>query len=291
MGRVRQSLSSGRHPLHGHTPTPPTTLHTLERLRLLTFNIQVGIAATRLRHYLTHSWRHLLPHHQSQATLDRIGELIRHFDIVALQEIDSGSFRSQYINQAEYLASAGRFPYWYSQLNRNLGHLGQHSNALLCRLLPAEVTDHRLPGFDRGRGAIEARFGPPGAQLLLLTVHLGLGRRSRLRQMEYLCQLLGNEQHVIVMGDFNCRSQSRELAHLLDNTSLCPLPGEVCTFPSWRPKRNIDHILVSPTLKIERLDVLDETLSDHLPVMVDLLLPDDLRTAWANAAATPQPSE
>ncbi|PYA79799.1 endonuclease, partial [Pseudomonas aeruginosa] len=32
------------------------------RLRLLSFNIQVGISTERYRHYLTRGWQHLLPH-------------------------------------------------------------------------------------------------------------------------------------------------------------------------------------------------------------------------------------
>ena len=31
------------------------------RLRLLSFNIQVGISTERYRHYLTRGWQHLLP--------------------------------------------------------------------------------------------------------------------------------------------------------------------------------------------------------------------------------------
>src|SRR4051794_36886538 len=33
-----------------------------DELRLLSFNIQVEISTSRYRHYLTHGWKHLLPH-------------------------------------------------------------------------------------------------------------------------------------------------------------------------------------------------------------------------------------
>ena len=41
--------------------------------------------------------------------LDKIAQLIKEFDIVALQEVDAGSLRSQFINQTEYLAKKADF--------------------------------------------------------------------------------------------------------------------------------------------------------------------------------------
>ncbi|MFX6907664.1 hypothetical protein ABTH77_20640, partial [Acinetobacter baumannii] len=79
-------------------------------------------------HYLTRGWQHLLPHAGRATNLKRIGELLADYDLVALQEADGGSLRSGYVNQVEHLAQLGAFPYWYQQLNRNLGRIAQHSN-------------------------------------------------------------------------------------------------------------------------------------------------------------------
>ena len=46
------------------------------RLRLLSFNIQVGISTQRYHHYLTRSWQHLLPHAGRAGNLQRIGALL-----------------------------------------------------------------------------------------------------------------------------------------------------------------------------------------------------------------------
>lgn len=46
------------------------------RLRLLSFNIQVGISTERYHHYLTRSWQHLLPHPGRAGNLQRIGEVL-----------------------------------------------------------------------------------------------------------------------------------------------------------------------------------------------------------------------
>ena len=107
------------------------------RLRLLSYNIQAGIAANSYRHYLTHSWKHILPCPKRLDNLDRIARLLGGFDIVGLQEVDGGSLRSGFINQTEYLALSARFPYWHDQTNRNLGKFAQHSTGLLSRLCPA----------------------------------------------------------------------------------------------------------------------------------------------------------
>ena len=243
-------------------------------LKLLTFNIQVGITYSRYHHYLTHSWKHLLPHSQRFENLERIARLVSEFDIVALQEADAGSFRSNFINQIEYLAIKGHFPFWYNQINRNLGRFAQHSNGLLSRIRPSKIIEHRLPGILPGRGVMEVRYGEGQEPMVLLLVHLGLGKRSRLRQIDYISRVVNRYQHVIVMGDFNCLAQSYEIESLMKQTHLCEPTDDLHTFPSWQPNRNIDHIMVTPGIRICRTEVLNESLSDHLPIMVEVSVPE-----------------
>ncbi|MBN2299383.1 MAG: hypothetical protein JXM72_12355, partial [Deltaproteobacteria bacterium] len=59
-------------------------------LRLLSYNIQVGIPSKRYRDYVTHGWKHLLPHRERHQNLSRIARMIKDFDVVGLQELDSG---------------------------------------------------------------------------------------------------------------------------------------------------------------------------------------------------------
>jgi endonuclease/exonuclease/phosphatase family metal-dependent hydrolase len=56
-------------------------------------------------------------------------------------------------------------------------------------------------------------------------------------------------------------------------TALCEPAHDLPTFPSWRPSRNLDQILVSPSLKVERMDVLNYPFSDHLPIAMEVALP------------------
>ncbi|NQD79726.1 endonuclease/exonuclease/phosphatase family protein [Phytopseudomonas seleniipraecipitans] len=242
------------------------------RLRLLSFNIQVGISTERYHHYLTRGWQHLLPHQGRAGNLQRIGDLLGDYDIVALQEADGGSVRSGFVNQIEHLARLGAFPYWYQQLNRNLGRFGQHSNGLLSRLRPTQLEDHPLPG-PAGRGAILLRIGEGDDAIAVVMMHLALGPRTRTRQLAYIRELISGYRHQILMGDMNTHAND-----LLENSPLRDLgliaPQVEATFPSWRPQRCLDHILLSPGLELERFQVLAQPISDHLPVAVEIRLPN-----------------
>lgn len=244
------------------------------RLRLLSFNIQVGISTERYRHYLTRSWQHLLPHTGRAGNLQKIGQLLSDFDLVALQEADGGSLRSGYVNQVEHLAQLGSFPYWYQQLNRNLGRFAQHSNGVLSRLKPQHLEDHPLPG-PGGRGAILVRFGEGEDALIVVMMHLALGAKTRALQLGYIRELIGGYRHQVLMGDMNTHATD-----LLEHSPLRDLgliaPQVEATFPSWRPQRCLDHILLSSSLTLERVEVLAQPISDHLPVAVEIRLPDAL---------------
>jgi endonuclease/exonuclease/phosphatase family metal-dependent hydrolase len=204
----------------------------------------------------------------------RIAPLLRDYDMVGLQEVDAGSLRSSYVDQIEYLAQEAQFPFWYKQINRNLGRLAQHSNGLLSRVRPARVTEHRLPGGLPGRGAVVAEFPTSdGGTLAVCIVHLALGWRARRRQLGYLVELVEREPYLVMMGDFNCGCSSRSLRSLVAGHELRGLDCELKTFPSWRPRRNLDHILLSRPLQVLEAKVVDYALSDHLPLSMVIGLP------------------
>ncbi len=250
-------------------------------LRLLTFNLQVGIQTSSYHHYLTRSWQHLLPHPRRLDRLTVMSDVLRNFDLVGLQEVDGGSFRSSQVNQLEYLAKQAGFPHHYQQLNRNLGRVAQHSNGLLSRLTPTRLEEYRLPGTLPGRGAIHARFGSGPDALHMFVAHLALGFRTRSRQLDYLSEIIAPLRHVIVMGDLNCTPEqlyahSRFCASLPLKPALPPL-----SYPSWQPRRALDHILLSTSLEANEVRVLDQLFSDHLPIAVDITLPDACHAALA----------
>ncbi len=255
------------------TQTEPAPERTL---RLLSYNIQTGITTRRYRQYLTHSWKHVLHHPQRFDNLDRIAQLMQNYDLVGVQEADAGSARSGFINITQYLAAAAGFPYWDDQTNRRIGRIARHSLGVVSRYRPSGITEHKLPGRIPGRGAMAVRFGKDAESLVVLIVHLALSRRGRLSQLDYLSELINDYRHVVLMGDMNCRSTSLEMELLVNKTLMSePLHG-LNTFPSWRPKRNIDHIMVTPTVKVRHAEVLDYPLSDHLPISMEVVVPAEV---------------
>ncbi|MEZ5558581.1 MAG: endonuclease/exonuclease/phosphatase family protein [Pseudomonadales bacterium] len=260
--------------------TCPLSVHDgVAPLRFLSFNIQVGIGTSRYRHYFTKGWKHVLPHEGGQLNLARIADVVAGYDIVALQEVDSGSMRSSYVNQVQYIAERARFPYWYTQLNRDLGPLAQHGNGLLSRLAPQAIEDHKLPGAIPGRGAIVARVPYGEADVLVVLLHLSLGERSRRLQLEYVRRLIDGEPHVVLMGDMNSHLTDLLFNSPLADTTLMPAAQVQPTYPAWRPQRALDHVLVSPTLAITEYEVLDCRLSDHRPIAVTVELAEQTALA------------
>ena len=247
-------------------------------VRLLSYNIQTGLETRRHREYVTKGWHHLVPHPQRQRNLERIAAMLSQYDLIGLQEVDAGSLRSGFIDQTEYLAHRAGFPYWRKQINRNMGHIAQHSNGLLSRFKPMAVADHRLPGLP-GRGAMVCEFGSGDEKLAIFIVHLALGSRARARQLDYLAELVGSYEYAVLMGDLNCTCSATEMRRLMNHTGLQEPSCEQPTFPSWRPERRFDHILVSDSLEMVDSQVLDYPLSDHLPIAVDIRLPKRLELA------------
>jgi endonuclease/exonuclease/phosphatase family metal-dependent hydrolase len=240
-------------------------------LRLLTYNIQVAIGSRRYRHYVSHGWKYVMPHGQSLRNLERIAEVIEPFDIVGLQEADGGSFRTAFVDQARYLAASAGFPYAQSMVTRDFGRFAQHTNSLLSRLPIQAIHEHRLPGAMDGRGVLEARFNLDGRPLTIFVTHLALRQRTRLRQAAFLAKLVNNAGPALLMGDFNAKPRSEELAYLETHAGLrlatTPAHG---TLPSWSPRAAVDHILATPELAVETYGPLPELLSDHLPVQAEI---------------------
>ena len=254
---------------------PASALPPPTRLRVLSCNILAGGSVKRYREYVTHSWKHVLPTGK-RANLDGLAGLIGEYDMVALQEADFGSLRSGFLNQTQYLAEAAGFPYWTHQPNRRMAKVAASSNGLLARLKPTEILDYPLPGRIRGRGALWIRFGEGAESLVMVIAHLSLGPAARATQLGYITELLEGHRHAMLIGDLNTPIESPELRALFARTALVAPDAPPPTFPSWAPKRAIDHILVSGTLDVEELRTLPHLVSDHLPIAATIRLPPSL---------------
>lgn len=245
-------------------------------LKLLSFNIQAGTTTAKYRQYVTRSWRQVLPNNQRVANLDAISDLVAEFDIVGLQEVDCGSLRSGFVNQAKYLATHAGFPWWTHQPNRKIGVIAHAGNGVLSRPTPERVDEHRLPGAIPGRGALIVKYGRDDQSLWVVVLHLALGRRARFQQLRYVAHLVAGRPNVVVMGDLNTSPDSHEIEEFCMRSGLVLPPDRPRTFPSWQPQRAIDHVLLSPELEIVEHRVLSSQLSDHRPLATTIRLPEGL---------------
>jgi len=244
------------------------------RLKLLSANIQAGSSTRGYHDYVARSWSHVLPAGNKRGALDKIARLAGEHDIVGLQESDPGSLRSGFTNQTHYLAQRGGFDYWSHQPNRSMGGVASSANALLSKLEPIEVIDHPLPGRIAGRGVLMAHFGDGDDGLTIAIAHLSLGANSRRSQIAFIAELLHERRHAVLMGDFNCLPDRPEMELLYKRTRLQPPASCVPTFPSWRPQKAIDHILVTSSLAPEGMLALPAALSDHLALSIQLDVPE-----------------
>lgn len=251
----------------------PAAESAVRSLSVLSANIQAGHATGSYRDYVTGSWNHVLPSRRKRDNLDALADRAAGFDIVGLQEADAGSLRSGFINQTHYLAERAGFPYWSHQPNRRLAGIAASANGLLSRTEPDEVLAYALPSRIPGRGALLVRYGDGPDSLTLAIAHLSLSPGARRAQLAFLGELLAGDGHKVLMGDFNCECDAQEMQPLYRHTRLQPPDARLPSFPSWQPRRAIDHILVSDGVGVERRWALPDMSSDHLAVAAELTLP------------------
>lgn len=269
-----------RHILHNaRMPQLPTTAGALppnadagRRLKLISFNMQAGLQTHRPRHYVTRGLGHVLPGRGDLGQLQRIGTLLADYDMAGLQETDAGSLRTRGLDQVAVLAEQAGHTYRCFQRNRNFGRLAQHGIALTSRWAPRSLERHPLPGRVRGRSALFAYYGEGEHGLCVAVTHLALGAVARRSQMAYLAERIADQRHVILMGDTNCYPEEL-LQGPLGSTHLTLAPEPPHTYPSWNPRRAIDHILVSEGFTIHRCLIPAGVASDHLPLAVELDMP------------------
>lgn len=260
-----------------HKLSAKRTSEDNNRLKLMSYNVQVGIGSHSYRDYVMQSWRHILPDARRHVNLTEIAHWLSEYDIVALQEVDAGSVRTHFINQVAFLAQKGGFPHWHHQQNRYLGKWAAHSNGLLAKHPVDNVVYHKLPGRIAGRGALQATFGQGNDQLLVLSVHLALSPRARRKQLAYISDLLLGYPYFVLMGDMNCDREQAQIEFAKLGLKVKADLSFQPTFPRWKPKHQFDQIWVSHNLEIVKSEVVDLGVSDHLPITMEIEMPKALR--------------
>ncbi len=251
----------------------PQTASGERRLRLLSCNILAGASVQRYSEYVTRSLTAVLPGRGKMDNLDRLAEVLPQFDIVGLQEADAGSLRSGFLNQTRYLAETSGMPYWSHQPNRPMARLAHSANGLISRMEPDSVLDYPLPSRIPGRGALLAQFGEGANTLAVMVAHLSLSAPARTKQLGFIAELLQDFPHAILMGDLNTEPHSAEMHYLFSKCGLQPPAQSTPTFPSWKPRRALDHILATSAIQLDKTWTLPQAFSDHLSLAAEISLP------------------
>lgn len=211
---------------------------------------------------------------RTQTNLQRIINFIGSVnpDIVALVEVDRGSYRSDYSCQAGTIADALGYncvvesKYRARSLVGRIPMMKKQANALLAK---QSLEGCHFHYFDQGvkRLVIQTDL----QAIAIFIVHLSLKFRHRQHQLERLHHLTANtEKEVIIAGDFNTFWGSKELTLFLGATGLknANIKGAP-SHPSHAPQRQIDFILHSSGIRIDNFYIPDVRLSDHSPLVCD----------------------
>lgn len=224
-------------------PQPPPGPQTV---RLLTFNV---LASNR--HF------------------DEVRELIRGEspDIVVIIELGNAWQAAMKQLAAEYPHQVER-PRWHGYGLGVYSRLPVRDSRIVQ--LTEELTDNP---------AIEARIEAGGRELRLIAVHpTSPGQQGRLQlrnfQLSELAGMAAGPGPTVVCGDMNCTPWSRQFRRFLARTGLRDSRrgfGYQGSFPAWGwlIRIPIDHVLVSPDIRVHQRRTLPATGSDHLPVLCE----------------------
>lgn len=253
-------------------------------MRLVLYNIRYGTGGGKSRL----PWRGYLG--RTHSNVGRIIGFLKQQqpDIVALVEVDAGSYRHGRACQAEAIAAAlGHYhtfqsKYAHGSLANLLPVLNKQGNAFLTR---DTIRNTEFHYFDRGvkRLVIELEL----EDLTVFLVHLALGPRVRHHQLCELYSLVKDtpKPH-IVAGDFNMLWGDREIELFLAATGLTSANRQhLPSFPSRHPRRQLDFILHSPQVRIERFEIPRVRHSDHLPLVCDFSVKDSETTSVAGSSS------
>ena len=241
-------------------------------MKILFYNIGYGTCLNgSWRHYFLKLWRYLWT---PVFNVKTISKGLKHIDadVVCLAEVDTGSIRNRFFNQAQRMAKWLNTPYYSSapkyhpdSLFKYIPIARKQHDAILSKK-PGKKIKHYL---NHGTKKLVQEFVVDN--ISIFTVHLGLLRRKlREFQLKELEQLLKKcPRPFVLCGDFNIFKGLGEIDSFIEDTgaTLVDIPA---SFPSFKPDKHLDLFITSPDLEIMEAGVIPIQSSDHLPVWVEI---------------------
>lgn len=235
-------------------------------MKIVSYNIQAGIGSRHYGDYIMGAHKQLIHSPKKKKTLLNIGNFISDIDIICLQEIDLGGRRNRFQCQADELLSISEHEFSAHQVNRFVRKISQHGNAIFSKYPMDDVQDHKLPSRVPGRGVLICATGG----LTIVNTHLSLGIDDQKRQLEFIAKLVEDRKNKVIVGDMNCTADAPHLEAFADSLNLEILTSsKTKSYPAWKPKKDLDHVLVSEKFKNFKVKVKDIRLSDHLPLVIE----------------------
>ena len=202
-------------------------------------------------------------------------------DLVALQEVDQSTRRSQGVDQASVLAAGAKLQGHFGKSIDFAG--GGYGNAILSSLPCQAVSVHALPLSGEARSFLYSRVEVPEiGRAHWIATHLDSDWKShagRLKQLKAILDFaatLPSTEAVILMGDFNATPDAAEIRQMVNVGWIDATHGLAASFPADAPKERIDYIFIRPgafTCRVLDASVIDERVaSDHRPVFARIQL-------------------
>ena len=240
---------------------------------------------------------------QRNERLRSIGELLRDInaDVVVLNEVDFNSTWSYGVNQARELAIEAGYAFVAEQRNLDFQIVfgsWQFGNVVLSRYPISNASLVNYPSLrtweavlaGKKRGML-CQIDFNGQPVTVAAIHLSHRSEDlRLASAEMiLARVHGVAHPIILAGDFNSSpsdfphsqqtSSNDNTIDMLDRANCLrrrPTEGPAdseYTFRSNVPDRTIDWIMISNDCQFNSYRAVDSQLSDHRPVVADVLLP------------------
>ncbi|MBB1285354.1 endonuclease/exonuclease/phosphatase family protein [Flavisolibacter sp. BT320] len=185
--------------------------------------------------------------------------------VVALQELDSSTARSQGVEVLSVLAQKTGMHAVYGPAIPYGG--GKYGVGILSKEKPLQHYTVSLPGREEQRVLLVAEFN----EFVVFNTHLSLTEEDRMTSIAIINREADQFQKpVFLLGDLNAEPTSSFLIQLKKDWQL--LSGEAPTFPAPLPDKCIDYILSrNSKMTVSHAEVMDEPqASDHRPVLVTL---------------------
>ncbi len=246
------------------------------KIRILSYNIHKGFSITN-RDFILDGIRNAL--RDMNADILFLQEVLGHHDDKKCKIPDWET-----AIQFEYLADTvwPHFAYGKNAIYPE----GHHGNAILSKFPIVDWSNHKISTnrFEH-RGLLKAKVQIPGTgqELLLANTHLDLTQTGRDHQAGVLIEHMQAEDKLpwILVGDFN--DWNKKISPRLEKSLgaaevFKSLHGKYpATFPSVYPILSLDRVYVHRMTPISANALRDKhwkKLSDHLPLLVEVEIPD-----------------